>query len=70
MYRERGERGVLIAHEGRLRYNTLTSGDDGSGGVKQIRELLATYDPDREGILHFLSGGVPTTRLIRIAEMH
>lgn len=69
-YRERREKGVLVVNGGRLIYNTMADGDDGSDGVQHLRELLASYDPAHEAVLHFLSGGVPTTRLIRIAEMH
>ena len=67
---ERGQRGVLIAHDGRLIYNTLADGDDGSEQADGIRSLLATYDPAREAVLHFLSHGTPTTRLIQITGVH
>jgi len=69
-FQERGERGVLIANGGRLIYNTLSGGHDGSEQAARIRALLASYDPACEAVLHFLVRGTPTTRLIPIADLH
>jgi hypothetical protein len=77
-FRAHGQRGVMIVHlqdrppfVPRLEYHVMET-DDGTENARVMRELLETYDPERQAVLYNLDArrGRASAEIVDIEMQH